>query len=135
MKNEKERNLSLQIDSLNVTLNRARIGCFLHKSAAPEPMSQKKRKRSLLCKYWRNITIQIIGTHYQMNLRKKILNNHMSPKLDSIGISLRLHKYIMKYTVSNSDHWNLKTRDICRRNGDLCKQQPNLAPIQSKVGA
>ena len=26
----------------------------------------------------------------------------------------------------------LKIGDICRRNGDLCKQQPNLAPIQSK---
>ena len=28
-------------------------------------------------------------------------------------------------------HKRMTDRDICRRSGDLCKQQPNLAPIQS----
>ena len=32
----------------------------------------------------------------------------------------------------HATHKRMTDRDICRRSGDLCKQQPNLAPIQSK---
>ena len=36
------------------------------------------------------------------------------------------------FDESHGTTGDIENRYICRRNGDLCKQQPNLAPIQSK---
>ena len=80
----------------------------------------------------------ILTTRNLKRTRKKPKNlktNKLNPKKMTNKVrfwsTVRSLDYLSNF-IRNWWHFKYQIWDICRRNSDLCKQQPNLAPIQSK---